>query len=281
MNFDELSVQHPKLETALRAARLAAQILRERFRTKVLVETKGLANFVTEVDLLSEKVIVNTIRESFPQHAILSEESHSEQAAAPELWIVDPLDGTSNFMHGIPHFAVSIGYYENGQPELGVICNPVTDDWYVAVRGQGAWHNGVRQSVTTAQGIDECIIVCGFYYDRGAMMQATLDTIGDFFRNNIHGMRRFGAAALDLCNVGCGQFGVFFEYQLHPWDYAAGQLFVAEAGGQTTDCDLKPLPLDRVSSICSTNGSLHAQALRIIGPHWLELNKARVLETSD
>ena len=102
-------------------------------------------------------------------------------------------------------------------------------------------------------------------------MEATLDTIGDFFRNNIHGMRRFGAAALDLCNLGCGQYGLFFEYKLHPWDYAAGQLFVSEAGGKTTDCNNMPLPLHSASSICATNGRLHQQALSILAPHWKNL----------
>jgi myo-inositol-1(or 4)-monophosphatase len=272
MNPFDSPIQHPMLETALRAATLASQVLRDRFRTQVQVEAKRLANFVTEVDLLSEQLIVQTIRESFPDHAIISEESNAEQAAAPELWIVDPMDGTSNFMHGIPHFAVSIGYYQQGQAELGVVCNPITNDWYVAALGQGAWYNGARQAVTTAKRIDECMIVCGFYYDRGAMMQATLDTVGDFFRRNIHGMRRFGAAALDLCNVGCGQYGVFFEYKLHPWDYAAGQLFVVEAGGRSTDCNQLPLPLDRASSICTTNGFLHPQAMEIIEPHWRRLS---------
>ena len=157
------------------------------------------------------------------------------------------------------------------KPELGIVYNPIRDDLYLAVHGQGAWHNGVQQGVDEADRIDAAMILCGFYYDRGRMMQATLDTIGDFFRNNIHGMRRFGAAALDLCNVGCGQYGLFFEYKLHPWDYAAGQLFLAEAGGNVTDCNGISLPLDRVSSICATNGHLHRRALEIIEPHWKRL----------
>ncbi len=255
-------------ETAMKSVVLGAKVLRERFQTTVGIETKGLANFVTEADLGSEQVIVDTIREHFPNHAIISEESHSDRADATDLWIIDPLDGTSNFMHGIPHFAVSVGYYRDGEPELGIVCNPLRDDWYVAVRGQGAWHNGIRQRVDKVDRIDAAMITCGFYYDRGRMMQATLDTIGDFFRNNIHGMRRFGAAALDLCNVGCGQYGLFFEYKLHPWDYAAGQLFLTEAGGMATDCNGSKLQLHQSSSICASNGHLHRQALEIISPHW-------------
>ncbi len=275
LNLPELlrmsPVHHPMMETAMESVVRGAKVLRERFQTTLRIETKGVANFVTEADFGSEREIVNTIRDRYPDHAIISEESHSDRADGKDLWIIDPLDGTSNFMHGIPHFAISVAYYHVGQPELGIVYNPIRDDWYVAVRGQGAWHNGVRQRVDSADRIDSAMITCGFYYDRDRMMQATLDTIGDFFRNNIHGMRRFGAAALDLCNVGCGQYGLFFEYKLHPWDYAAGQIFLAEAGGQATDCNGLSLPLHQTSSICATNGHLHRQALDIIEPHWKRL----------
>jgi myo-inositol-1(or 4)-monophosphatase len=260
------------LEAALEATLLSAKVLSERFQTTVAIETKGLANFVTQADLDSERVIVETIRERFQDHSFIGEESHSDRADAKDLWIIDPLDGTSNFMHGIPHFAISISYYRDGQPELGIVCNPIRKDWYVAVRGQGSWHNGVRMQVDTADRIDAAMITCGFYYDRDRMMQATLDTIGDFFRNNIHGMRRFGAAALDLCNVACGQYGLFFEFKLHPWDYGAGQLILTEAGGLVTDCNGLELPLHQASSICATNALIHSQALEIIAPHWNRLN---------
>jgi len=264
-------VHHPLLETALESVVRGAKALRERFQTKVRIESKGIANFVTQADLESELAIVNTIRDRHPDHAIISEESHSDRADSKELWIIDPLDGTSNFMHSIPHFAISVAYYQEGRPELGIVYNPIRDDLYLAVRGQGAWHNGAQQRVDEADRIDASMILCGFYYDRGRMMQATLDTIGDFFRNNIHGIRRFGAAALDLCNVGCGQYGLFFEYKLHPWDYAAGQLFLNEAGGRATDCNGQSLPLHQSSSICATNGHLHRRALEIIEPHWTRL----------
>ena len=259
------------LAVATQSVKLGERVLQERFHTTVQIETKGLANFVTEADLGSERAIVDSIRDRFPDHAIISEESHSDRADSSDLWIIDPLDGTSNFLHGIPHFAISVAYYRDGKPELGIVCNPIRNDWYVAVRGQGAWLNGLQQHVERNDRIDATMITCGFYYDRDRMMQATLDTIGSFFRNNIHGMRRFGAASLDLCNVGCGQYGLFFEYKLHPWDYAAGQLFLSEAGGRATDCNGGPLPLHRASSICATNGLLHPQALEIIAPHWRKL----------
>jgi myo-inositol-1(or 4)-monophosphatase len=276
MQIPEFPIDHPCLDVALSAAARGANSLRARFQTDVRVDMKGLANFVTEADLEAERCIVETIQSAFSHHAIISEESHSDRADSEKLWIIDPLDGTSNFMHGIPQFAVSIGYYESGQAVLGVVVNPISNDWYVAISGQGAWHNGVCQSVDPAERIDQAMIVAGFYYDRDRMMQATLDALGDFFRNNIHGMRRFGAAALDLCAVGCGQYGLFFEFKLHPWDFAAGQLFLSEAGGRATDCDGQPLPLHKPSSICATNGKLHAQSLKIISPHWQRLSSVQL-----
>lgn len=264
---------HPLLATALAAVAEGAIALRKHFKQAIQVTIKGTSNFVTEADLDSERRIVDLLRQSFPDHAILSEESHSDRADSENLWIIDPLDGTSNFLHGIPHFAISLAYYRHGVPELGIVCNPIRDDVYVAVAGHGAWFNGKRQRVASSQRLEEVVVTCGFYYDRGRMMQATLDTLGDFFRQNIHGMRRFGAAALDLCNVGCGQYGLFFEYKLHPWDYAAGQLFVHEAGGQVTDCMNQSLPLGTASSICATNRLLHQQALAVIEPHWNRLTE--------
>jgi myo-inositol-1(or 4)-monophosphatase len=273
MSLSQQACHHPMLATALAAVEEGAIAIRKHFQQSVQIEIKGTSNFVTEADLDSEKRIVNRIRQSFPNHAIISEESHSDRADSEDLWIIDPLDGTSNFMHGIPHFAISLAYYHQGQPKVGIVCNPIRNDLYVAVLDQGAWHNGVRQKVDQSARLDQVVVCCGFYYDRDRMMQATLDTLGDFFRQNVHGMRRFGAAALDLCNLGCGHYGLFFEYKLHPWDYAAGQLFVTEAGGHVTDCTNQLLPLGRPSSICATNGLLHQQSLAIISSHWNKLSQ--------
>jgi myo-inositol-1(or 4)-monophosphatase len=257
------NLDHPFWETAIQATQLGAQELVSRFGKRVSVESKGLANFVSEADLAAEKAIIQRIRQDYPTHDIMAEESQQSVVSQSEhLWIIDPLDGTSNFLHGIPHFAVSIAYYHHGLPQLGIVANPITGDCYSTVVEQGAWHGTHRQRVSQATAIDQIILCCG------RMMRATLDTLGAFFQNNIHGMRRFGAAALDLCNVGCGQYGLFFEYKLHPWDYAAGQLFVSEAGGRVTDCNNQPLSLNSSSSICATNGAVHDQALSIIGPYW-------------
>ena len=138
---------------------------------------------------------------------MLGEESHREDITSEHLWIIDPLDGTNNFSHKIPHFAVSVAYYHRGRPSCGVIHNPLRNDWYTAARGRGALYNERPVSVAESTRLDEVLVGVGFYYDRGRMMEATLAAIQELFRNNIHGIRRFGTASLDLCQVGTGQFG--------------------------------------------------------------------------
>jgi myo-inositol-1(or 4)-monophosphatase len=182
------------------------------------------------------------------------------------LWVVDPLDGTNNFAHGVPHVAVSIAYCRNGQPQCGVVLNPIREDLYTAAAGQGAWHNGRPCRVADHQRLNESLVAVGFYYDRGEMMQATLAAVAEMFRNQIHGIRRFGTAALDLCAVGCGQYGVYFEYELAPWDFAAGWLFVREAGGRVSTCTGQPLLLQR-TSILATCPGLHGPALEVARRH--------------
>lgn len=255
-----------ELEVARAAARRGGEILREAFGRTIEFRTKAPAELVTDADLASEAAIVELIRSEFPTHEILGEEGHTGDLAAEHLWIVDPLDGTTNFAHHLPHFAVSIGYYRAGVPECGVVWNPARYDWYEAARGRGAWRNGESVRVSPATTLDEVLVGVGFYYDRGAMMEATLAAIGDLFRRQIHGIRRFGTAALDLCQVGSGQYGAFFEYQLSAWDFAAGRLFVEEAGGRVTTCAGTALPIAK-SHILASNGVLHDSVLEIVRRH--------------
>ncbi len=256
------------LATAVAAAVAAGESLRSHFRKKISVQTKSLANFVSEADTTAEQIIVEKIRNAYPEHAVLAEESHRELSDADHLWVIDPLDGTSNFLHGIPNFAVSIGYLYRGQAEVGVILNPISDDWFYAVRGQGAWHNGERLSVNQESSLADTMVAVGFYYDRGRMMEATLEAIADLFRQNIHGIRRFGAAALDLAQVARGDYGVFMEFNLQPWDHAAGALMVQEAGGRVSTCCDQSLPIQLPSSLLATNGLLHNAALAIAKPRF-------------
>ncbi len=269
-------LDHPMLAAAISAAGKAGESLRSHFRKKVSVQTKSLANFVSEADTAAERIIVDRIRESYPAHALLAEEGHHALSDAEHLWVIDPLDGTSNFLHGIPNFAVSIAYLHRGQAAVGVIYNPISDDWFYAVRGQGAWQNGERLSVNQESSLADTMVAVGFYYDRGRMMEATLEAIGDFFRQNVHGIRRFGAAALDLAQLARGDYGVFMEFNLQPWDHAAGVLLVHEAGGRVTDCRDQSLPVQQPSSLLATNGLLHDAALAIAKPRFESIASSSV-----
>ncbi|MFN6148351.1 MAG: inositol monophosphatase family protein [Planctomyces sp.] len=254
-----------EFDVAVSAAREAGDILLSYFRASVNVREKGIADLVTDADVAAERCIAARISAAFSGHAILGEEEQAGDTGAEYLWVVDPLDGTTNFAHGLPHFAVSIALLHRGQPQLGVVWNPARGDLYTAQLGAGAYHNGRRLHVNSEATMDQSLIGTGFYYDRGAMMEATLGAIGDCFRQNIHGIRRFGTAALDLAHVADGLYGAFFEFQLSPWDFAAGQLLVTEAGGRVTDCSGNPLPL-RKSTILASNGLLHDQMLSIVRP---------------
>ncbi len=252
-----------ELKVAKQAAQAGGAIVARYFRDGVEMRTKAVSDLVSDADIESENAIVAAIREAYPDHAILGEESHQADVTAAKLWIVDPLDGTTNFAHGIPHFAISIAYYEHGQPRCGVIYNPVREDWYVTEVGQGAWYNGRRVRVNNQTSLSQSLVGVGFYYDRGAMMEATLRAIRELFGQQIHGIRRFGTASLDLAQVAMGMYGAYFEYQLSAWDFAAGRLFVEEAGGRVTTCQGEPLPLAK-SSVLASNGHLHDAVLDIV-----------------
>jgi len=255
-----------ELEVAQRAARAGGAVVSRYFREGVTMRRKSSSELVSDADMDSERAIVEVIRTAFPDHAVLAEEAHHEHAGAEHLWVVDPLDGTNNFAHHIDHFAVSIAYYRGGRPECGVVYGPVHDDWFVAARGRGAFCNGQQARVAESRRLDEILVGVGFYYDRGAMMRATLAAIGDLFAQGIHGVRRFGTASLDLCLVGVGAFGAFFEYELSPWDFAAGRLFVEEAGGRVTTCAGAELPLAR-STVLASNGHVHEAMRAVVEPH--------------
>jgi myo-inositol-1(or 4)-monophosphatase len=255
-----------QLEVARRAALAGGDVVARCFRKGVAVRQKAASNLVSDADVESEQVIVDVIKRVFPDHAVLGEESHRDEADSEHLWVVDPLDGTNNFAHRIAHFAISIAYYQGGRPECGVVYNPLRGDWFVAARGRGAFHNERRARVSASRRLDEILVGVGFYYDRGAMMEATLTAIGDLFRRSIHGVRRFGTASLDLCMVGIGAFGAFFEYELSPWDFAAGRIFVEEAGGRVTTCRGEALPLSRTTLLAS-NGQVHEAMRAVVEPH--------------
>lgn len=262
------------LHVAIEAASAGGNVLMKYFRDGVVMRDKtengGLSyDLVSDADVESEQAVANCLRAAFPDHDLMGEENLGKSVDPTQcdhLWVIDPLDGTNNYAHRLPHFAVSIAYYHFGQPIVGVIFNPVSEDWYTASATIGACHNGKPVAVCKSRALTECLVGCGFYYDRGEMMRCTLRAIEDFFSHHIHGIRRFGTASLDLCMVGCGQFGGFFEYQLSPWDFAAGRLFVELAGGKVTTSDGRPLGLEKTGLLAS-NGVLHEQMLEITRRH--------------
>ncbi len=244
------------------------------FRTELKIRDKsstGGATFdlVSDADLESEQAIARRLTHSYPDHHLLGEEELGrglDVATSEHLWIIDPLDGTNNYAHTLPQFAVSIAYYHFGRAVVGVVYNPASGDLYTASAGGGAWHNGQQVHVCGATSLSQALMGCGFYYDRGEMMRRTLKTIEELFALQIHGIRRFGAASLDLCMVGCGQLSGFFEYRLSPWDFAAGRLFVEEAGGRVTTAAGQPLGIT-ASSVLASNGQLHDAILEITQKH--------------
>ena len=254
----------PELRTAERAARAAGEVVSRYYRDGITMRNKDVSNLVSDADLEAERAIVEVIHGVYPGHEILGEEEQKGDVSAEHLWIIDPLDGTNNFAHKVPQFAVSIAYYHQGVAECGVVLNPVRDDWHVAVKGQGAFFNGARARVGEQSRLDEVLVGVGFYYERGPVMETTLAAVADLKRDHhIHGIRRFGAASLDLCMVGLGWLGAYFEYTLSPWDFAAGRLFVEEAGGKVTDARGRALPLAQ-TSILASNGLLHEAMLEIV-----------------
>lgn len=266
-----------ELTTAIEAANSAAKILTKYFAdlSSANIQNKRSGNeyqgIITQADLEAERAIVASIKSQFPSHEFLGEEEHSASTESKHLWVIDPLDGTNNFAHGIPHFAVSIAYCYEGKTQCAVILDPSRGDIFTAELGAGAFWTKPDQSklkamVNNHSKLSDTMLAAGFYYDRGPMMQATLAAIEDLFKQNIHGIRRFGTAALDLVQVGLGRFGGYFEYQLSPWDFAAAQLFVTEAGGMITTCTGSELKLVK-STVLATNGWLHSHILEIVQKH--------------
>ena len=253
-----------QLTLARQAAQEAGQRLLE-LLGKATVHHKGVShNLVTQADLESEEIIFGRLHDAFPDHRFLREEGESTGTAEDDhLWVIDPLDATNNYAHGIPHFSISIAYAEKGVVKLGVVYDPCRNEFFTALRGQGAFRNDQPIRVSERESLSQSMVGTGFYYDRGRTMTQTLSAIGHLFSLHIHGIRRMGSAAIDLSWVACGRFDAFFEYILAPWDYAAGSLLIHEAGGQCTDRTGAPLTL-RSESIIASNRKLSGEFLDAI-----------------
>ncbi|MGM0688714.1 MAG: inositol monophosphatase family protein [Bacillota bacterium] len=253
-----------QLKVAQEAVREAGMIVLEQ-QGKASIFKKGQINLVTDTDLAAQEAIIKIIQDHFPEDSIIAEEQDlSANSDDANLWVIDPLDGTNNFAHKIPHFSISIAYASSGRVTAGVVFDPVRSEMFSALKGKGAFLNGEPISVSETGSLREAIVATGFYYDRGTIMRKTLDSIEKLFEANIHGIRRFGSAALDLCWVACGRFDAYFEYTISSWDFAAGMLILEEAGGRCTNQKGGRLDLNS-NGIAVSNGKFHNEFLNIVG----------------
>ncbi|SQH77372.1 inositol monophosphatase [Shewanella benthica] len=228
---------HPMQTIAVRAARAAGQTIIRAFAEldKVEVTAKGVNDYVTNVDIEAEAAITYQIRKSYPDHTIICEEGGENKGENKDyVWIIDPLDGTNNFVRGIPHFAVSIALQYKGKTEVAVIYDPIRDELFTAVRGQGAKFNDYRMRVSKRNDLKDTILATGFPFKAKQHTETYMKIFGSLF-TQCADLRRAGSAALDLAYVAAGRVDGFFEIGLKPWDIAAGDLIVREAGGTVTD----------------------------------------------
>ena len=251
------------LELAVQAAREAGTILRNYAARGFEITNKGRINLVTEADLASEKHITEMIAARYPTHRIIAEESGiSHHCEYEYCWIIDPLDGTTNFAHGFPCYAVSIGIERHGELIAGAIYDPSRDEMFAAERGAGATLNGKKIQVSEVDSLEKALVVSGFPYDVRERMDEYLPA-WRLFLEKAQGVRRLGAAAIDLACVACGRMEGFWEYGLNAWDMAAGAVIVEEAGGRMTKLDGSGFDPYDPSMLC-TNARVHDEMLAVL-----------------
>jgi myo-inositol-1(or 4)-monophosphatase len=252
-----------RLQAAERIARAAGALLHQMLGTHMQVRAKDVrSNLVTEADTRSEALIRQMIAEQFPDDAVLGEEGGTSAGSGTGRWIVDPLDGTTNFAHGYRCFCVSIAYELEGSILVGAVFDPMADEMYLAERDAGATCNGSRLAVSPVGDIRDALLVTGFPPLPTSGEIPNLRTMERFMRRG-QAVRRDGSAALDLCYVAAGRFDAFWEAGLHAWDIAAGALIVAESGGRVSDYAGKPLRLD-CGELLATNGLVHDSMVEVL-----------------
>ncbi|MGM0453525.1 MAG: inositol monophosphatase family protein [Thermodesulfobacteriota bacterium] len=251
----DLDLEHIQ-NVGIGAAYGSARILRDHLGHLESVEKKGPEDLVTTADWASERQILDTIRSHYGDHGILAEESGDlKNKSSRYQWIVDPLDGTTNFAHQLPIFSVSIAFAEAGQILVGVVLNPMTGELFTAIKGRGAARNGQAMSPSACGDLSESLLVTGFPYDVKSDMAPYMQRFSRCLQAAV-GVRRLGSAALDLCFVACGRFEGFWEENLKPWDTAAGALIAEEAGGRVTDFAGNGYTVEK-KQILATNGHIH------------------------
>ena len=248
------------LQVAVEAAREAGNILLAEFDHPARITYKGEVDLVTQADQRSEQAVVARLRSHFPKHTVIAEEGGGHESDSNFRWYVDPLDGTTNFAHGYPCFAVSIGLAEKDDLLAGVVFNPVSGELFSAVKGEGAFLNQKPIRVSAIETLSTSLLATGFPSHKRTQ-NPNIHYYWDFTLRS-HGVRRDGSAALDLCSVACGRFDGFWEFGLKPWDTSAGVLIVREAGGMISDFAGRPYRLGG-PEVLASNGHIHSEMQQV------------------
>jgi len=249
-------------KTAIDAAKSAGLLLKRNIGRRHTIEFKGVIDVVTEMDIKAEDMIMKTIKARFPEHGILTEESFEQKSGSGYRWIIDPLDGTTNYSHGFPIFCVSIALEREGEIILGVVFNPMLNELFTAEKGNGAYLNSKRIRVSGISELTKSLLATGFPYD----VRTSPDNNISHFANlavRAQAIRRAGSAALDMCYVACGRFDGFWELKLKPWDTAAAMLIIKEAGGIVTDFNGSAFSLYSGETLAS-NGLVHDEMIEVL-----------------
>jgi myo-inositol-1(or 4)-monophosphatase len=253
----------PILNDVKEIAYKAGEILRSGYGKKHDIHHKGVVDIVTEIDRQSEDLILSEIQKKFPEHSIIAEESGEIKGVNGNCWYIDPLDGTTNYAHGIPIFSVSMGYAENGKMKYGVVYDPMRDECFSAESGKGAWLNNDRIYVSQAEELVDCLLVTGFPYDIRTTEQPNIRNFTKFsFRTQA--VRRLGSAALDLCYVAAGRLDGYWEIGIKPWDIAAGTLIIEEAGGKVTTLDGNKNYMVPPYALVTANPKIHSLMMDVL-----------------
>jgi len=246
---------------AKKAASAARDVQLRGLREGTEIRTKSTPqDLVTAADLECERVISHTVAQAFPDHNFLGEEGGDRGKNSEWLWIVDPIDGTTNYSRHIPYFSTSIAVHHRGRPVFGLVTNPVVDETFVAVEGQGAFLNDAPIRVSAVSSLPEALLITGFYYDRGSNIELTLGALRRLYEVGIMGVRRFGSAALDLCYLAAGRADGYFEIGINGWDFAAGAYIAQQAGAVVTDALGAALSLKKSYVVAAAPG-LHPRLL--------------------
>lgn len=252
----------PFKRIGLAAAYKSSKVVRSFYKDTFRIGKKGPIDLVTEADTESEKIIIETIKTAFPDHEILAEESGLNSGEADHRWIIDPLDGTTNFSHQLGIFSISIAFVLNGEIVLGIVLNPVSGELFTGEKNKGAFLNGQPIRTSSVLSVAESLLVTGFPYNFKELLDPIMSRFTGCLKAS-QGVRRLGSAAIDLCYVACGRFDGFWEQNLKPWDTAAGVLISKEAGAVVTDFSNKPFEIEK-KEILATNGKIHNEMISLL-----------------